>query len=176
MSLPAALTSGATLEDGLTASREHRLERLDPVVRRLEEKVIHSGLGLLELSDQGLRVPSRRHRSAQLWGNAVPARLPQDHELPLLGGLDEVLRPVAAALASPPSTARCWPCLRLEVLRCFHGIDEIDVGCLRVYRTSARSATPRVAPRCVYKIRGGVGIRKGALLRLRSPLVAACRV
>jgi hypothetical protein len=125
---------GAALEDGLAACREHCLERLDAVVGRLEEKVVNSGLGLFQLSDQSDGVPARWHRSAELWRHPVPARLPQDHELPLLGGLDEVLRPASAALAPPRPTAACWPCLRLEVLRCFHEIDEVDVGGLRAFR------------------------------------------
>jgi hypothetical protein len=50
--------------------------------------------------------------------------------------------------------------LRLEVLRCFHEIDEIDVAVYESIELNS-SAGPRRAPKRVYKIREGVGIRKG---------------
>jgi hypothetical protein len=116
----------SALEDRLAAGREHRLECFDSVVCGLEEQIVDSGLGPLELPDQRLGMAPRGHGAAQLRRHAVAARPPQHHELALLGRLDEVLRPAATAWASP--TACRWSCLRLEVLRCFHEIDEVDVG------------------------------------------------
>jgi len=110
-------TCRTALEDGLTARGEHRLESFDAVVRRLEEQVVDSGLGFFELPDQRLGVAARGHRPAQLRRHAVAARLSEDHELALLGWLNEVLGPMAAALAAS-AARRSW--LRLEILRCFH--------------------------------------------------------
>jgi hypothetical protein len=151
----ASRAARSSLEHRFTARGEDCLEGLDAVVGCLEKEIVNSGLGLFQLSDQRLGVAAGRHRSAELRRDPVPARPAQDHELTLLGGLDEVLRPVAAALAS--AAAGCWPCLRLEVLRCFHEIDEIDVAVYESIELDS-SAGPRRAPKRLYKIREGVGI------------------
>jgi hypothetical protein len=150
---------GSALQDRLTTRGEHRLERLDTVVRRLEEKIIHSGLGLLELADQREGMTTRRHGPAQLRRYPVPARLPQNHELALPRRLDEVFRrPAAAALASPAACRR--RCFRLELLRCFHEINKIDIAFCQL----AESSWPRRARAAVagpYKIRPGITLGKG---------------
>jgi hypothetical protein len=97
----AAAPGRATLKNGLAARGENRLESLDAVVRSLKEEIVDSGLGFLELPHQRLGMAARRHRAAQLWRHAVPARLSEDHELTLLGRLDKVLGPSAAALSAP---------------------------------------------------------------------------
>jgi hypothetical protein len=127
---PATAARRRTLQHRFAARGEHGLERLDPVVGRLEKKIVDRRLRLLELADQRLCVPARRHRAAQLRRHPVPARLPQDHELPLLRGLDEVLRLAPATLAPARPSARFAgtrrSAFRLETLRCFHEINQMD--------------------------------------------------
>jgi hypothetical protein len=86
----------ASPEDLLAARRKHCLQCLDPVVRRLEEEILHDGLGFLELVDEHLRVRPTGHRPADLRYGAIStwlmqnddgAPFPRLHEIRGTGGL-----------------------------------------------------------------------------------------
>jgi hypothetical protein len=83
------------------AGGEDGLERFDTVVRRLEEEILHGGLGALELRDQHLGVRPARHLAAHLRHDAIAARAVQNHEDAPFSRLHEVRGPGHLVLRDP---------------------------------------------------------------------------
>ena len=108
-------------EHRLATGREHRLERLDAVVRRLEEQVAHHRLGALELRDQRVGELPVGHDAAGRRLGAI-AHGTAKHAGATLDGTEEVrqLLTLAAACATlatgPAGGATRPPAMRLATM------------------------------------------------------------
>src|SRR5262249_25018726 len=92
------------------AGREDRFERLDSVVRRFHEQILHDGLGALERVDEHFGVDAARPHAANLCRGAISDRLAENDDRAALTGLREVVGGSDLSILpwSPPSGSP-WP-------------------------------------------------------------------
>ena len=104
-SATALVHTRSAFEHFLPASSENCLERLDPVVSRLQKQVLHDGLGALELRNQHLCMCAAGHLAADLGDHAIAARPMEDDDNSPFPRLHEIRGPGALTFGHPRSTS-----------------------------------------------------------------------